>query len=89
MEEDIAAVHDAIRMAGMLKLAPNIEKAILQNDRRPLMALLLTVLPNVISLHAYIPDKDPYLAEVLRLSLDHEEIKPQRKALQNLEAHSS
>jgi hypothetical protein len=50
------------------------------------MALLLTVLPNVISLLAHIPEKDPYLAEVLRLSVDHEEIKPQRKALQNLES---
>jgi hypothetical protein len=86
MEEDIVAIHDAVRMAGMQKLAPDIEEAILQNDRRPLMALLLTVLPNVISLHAQIPEKDPYLAEVLRLSVDHEESKPQRKALQNLES---
>jgi hypothetical protein len=31
-EEDIATVHDAVRMAGMLKLAPDIEEAILQND---------------------------------------------------------
>jgi hypothetical protein len=84
-EEDLAIIHDAVRKAGIQELEPSIDEAVRNNDRRPLMALLLTVLPNLRSIYAHVPEKDPYLTEVLRLSLDNREGKLQQQALQNLE----
>lgn len=84
-QEDLTVIHDAVRKAGIQELELSIDEAVRKDDRRPLMALLLTVLPNLRSIYAHVPEEDPYLAKVLRLSLDNLENKPQQQALQNLE----
>ena len=84
-QEDLSVIHDAVRKAGMQELELSIDEAIRNNDCRPLMALLLTVLPILRSIYALVPKYDPYLAKVLTLSLGNRENKLQQQALQNLE----
>ncbi|KAK6828684.1 hypothetical protein RU639_003536 [Aspergillus parasiticus] len=45
-------------------------EAINRRDRRPLMALLLTCLPNITRIYAHVPQPDPVLSAVLRQILD-------------------
>ncbi|KAL2828216.1 hypothetical protein BDW59DRAFT_159807 [Aspergillus cavernicola] len=56
-----SAVHDA----GLADLEESIVSSLPKRDRRPLMALLLTSLPNLTTLLAHVPRSDPVLAAVI------------------------
>jgi hypothetical protein len=65
--EELGLVSKAVQLAGLQHL----EKEILSkvsaplSRNHPLVALLLTCLPNVSTLYIYIPDSDPYLYSIL------------------------
>jgi hypothetical protein len=84
-QEDLTAIHDAVRKAGIQEMEPSIDEAIHNNDRGPFMALLLTLLPNLKSIYAHTHENDPYLTQVLRLSLDNRGNRFQQQAFQKLE----
>ncbi|KAL4878873.1 hypothetical protein BJY04DRAFT_220705 [Aspergillus karnatakaensis] len=67
-------VLEAIHRAGLAALEEEIFDSISKGDRRPVMALLLTCLPNVRSIDAHVPRSDPVLGAVLRQALlNHQE----------------
>ncbi|KAL2846050.1 hypothetical protein BJX68DRAFT_268907 [Aspergillus pseudodeflectus] len=47
-----------------------------QGDRRPLVALLLGSLPNLVRIRVHVPSSDPYLAALLKLALERERPSP-------------
>jgi hypothetical protein len=83
-QEDLTLVRGAIYDAGMQKLESDIIEALNRTDRRPLMALLLTRLPNLTTIYAHVPKSDLVLEEVLKQALKDQDNRPQRQALQNL-----
>ncbi|KAJ0424689.1 hypothetical protein BJY00DRAFT_309106 [Aspergillus carlsbadensis] len=66
-----ALVHRAISQAGLAHIELDMLRAIQQADRRALMALLLASLPSLTVIRAHIPLSDPYLAIILRRSLEN------------------
>lgn len=66
-QEDFDLVRDAVRKAGIQELESSIFEALRKADRRPLMALLLTSLPNLTTICAHVPEIDDFLAGVLKL----------------------
>ncbi|KAL2845291.1 hypothetical protein BJY01DRAFT_247764 [Aspergillus pseudoustus] len=74
---DSEYVRDAVRRAGISALEEEIFASLSRGDRRPLMALLLTCLPNITMIDAHVPQSDPALGAVLRLALER-----QRNALE-------
>ncbi|KAF9892664.1 hypothetical protein FE257_001066 [Aspergillus nanangensis] len=58
-------VSQALHRAGLGSLEPRIQQELSQGDRRPIMALLLTCLPNVTAINAHVPPSDPVLGIVL------------------------
>ncbi|KAE8348997.1 hypothetical protein BDV28DRAFT_160858 [Aspergillus coremiiformis] len=70
LHEDLVLIRDAIQKAGIKHLESNIIKDLRKRDRRPLMALLLTCLPNLTRIYAHVPKSDPVLNAVLRQVLD-------------------
>ncbi|KAE8366252.1 hypothetical protein BDV27DRAFT_125570 [Aspergillus caelatus] len=52
--------------AGISTLYPSIIDNLHKRDRRPLMALLLTALPNLTTVCAHVPPSDPVLGTVLQ-----------------------
>ncbi|KAL3456937.1 hypothetical protein BJX64DRAFT_293620 [Aspergillus heterothallicus] len=75
-EEDISLVHRAIDHAKYAHIESDIISAIRQGDRRPLMALLLASLPNLIVIRAHVATHDPYLAVLLQQALDRQSHEP-------------
>ncbi|KAL2820396.1 hypothetical protein BJX63DRAFT_428224 [Aspergillus granulosus] len=69
-EDDISLVRRAVNQATLTHIEPDIISAIRQGDRRPLMALLLASVPNLMVIRAHVPLHDPYLAAVLQQALD-------------------
>ncbi|KAH8422652.1 uncharacterized protein LDX57_000406 [Aspergillus melleus] len=59
--EEIELVKRAIHDAGIGHLESSILESLAKRDRRPLMALLLTSLPNLSTLFAHVPRSDPVL----------------------------
>ena len=70
--DEITLFREAISRAGIKHLESSIIKDIRKRDRRPLMALLLTCLPNLTRIHAHIPQSDPVFSAVLRQILDYQ-----------------
>jgi hypothetical protein len=69
-EYELGLISKAIRHAGIEHLEHEIIAKLSSpsadtRDHRPLMALLLAGLPNVSTLHAHVPESDPYLQAVL------------------------
>jgi hypothetical protein len=65
-QEDLEMVRRTIRKAGLHELERDIIDALHKTDRRPLMALLLTCLPNLTSMYAHVPESDEVLSAVLK-----------------------
>lgn len=89
-EDDFELVRNAIYKAGIQQLEWSFMEALRKTDPRPLMALLLTSLPNLTTLYAHLPETDIFLAEVLKRALEGQKDKSQNQSppLQNLrEAH--
>jgi hypothetical protein len=63
--DELELVRSAIHDAGIGHLEPSIVAWLPQRDRRPLMALLLTCLPNLSTVYAHVPRFDPVLGAVL------------------------
>ncbi|KAL2871339.1 uncharacterized protein BJX67DRAFT_377118 [Aspergillus lucknowensis] len=63
--DELDLVRGAIRDAGLGHLEGSILQALPKRDRRPLMALLLTSLPNLRTVFAHVPRNDPVLGAVL------------------------
>ncbi|OGM49221.1 hypothetical protein ABOM_004091 [Aspergillus bombycis] len=68
--EEITLIRQAINRVGIKHLESNIIKDIRKRDRRPLMALLLTCLPNLTRIYAHVPQSDPVLNAALMQILD-------------------
>ncbi|GAB1208537.1 hypothetical protein APSETT445_007288 [Aspergillus pseudonomiae] len=68
--EEITLIREAINRVGIKHLESNIIKDIRERDRRPLMALLLTCLPNLTRIYAHVPQSDPVLSAALMQILD-------------------
>ena len=68
--EEITLIREAINRVGIKHLESNIIKDIRKRDRRPLMALLLTCLPNLTRIYAHVPQSDPVLSAALMQILD-------------------
>ncbi len=84
-EEDLPILHGVIIEAGLQELKAQIDIFVQDYDRRPLMALLLAALPNLRSIKAHIPEKDPYLAKVLKLASIDQDNGSYWRAFQKLE----
>ncbi|GMG47288.1 unnamed protein product [Aspergillus oryzae var. brunneus] len=69
-QDEITLFREAIKRVGIKHLESNIIKDIRKRDRRPLMALLLTCLPNITRIYTHVPQSDPVLSAVLRQILD-------------------
>ncbi|KAL2861835.1 hypothetical protein BJX68DRAFT_223369 [Aspergillus pseudodeflectus] len=70
-EDDMRLLRQAIDRINLPHIqSDTMISEIRQGDRRPLMALLLASLPNLIAIHAHVPLNDPYLAAVLQQALD-------------------
>ncbi|GMG26857.1 unnamed protein product [Aspergillus oryzae] len=69
-QDEITLFREAINRVGIKHLESNIIKDIRKRDRRPLMALLLTCLPNITRIYTHVPQSDPVLSAVLRQILD-------------------
>lgn len=83
-DDDLEIIRTAIREAGIDHLQDSIANSLAQGDRRPLMALLLTSLPNLEVMYAHIPRSDPVLAAVLEKILDRQDHGHTAATLQNL-----
>lgn len=75
-QKDLETVRHVVRKAGLHELEFDILSALHKTDRRPLMALLLTCLPNLTSICAHVPESDEVLSEVLKLALKTRNDKP-------------
>ncbi|KAL4939560.1 hypothetical protein BDV06DRAFT_230930 [Aspergillus oleicola] len=64
-KDELDLVFRAYRDLGLGGLEGDVVKALRRRDRRPLMAILLTRLPNLETIFAHVPREDPYLAAVL------------------------
>ena len=69
-DTELELIRIAIREAGISGLEDDIVRSLSENDRRPLMALLLMSLPNPETLYAHVPRSDPVLGAVLKRMLD-------------------
>lgn len=63
--DELDLVKIAISDAGIGHLESNILESLSKRDRRPLMAVLLTRLPNLSNVYAVVPQSDPVLYAVL------------------------
>lgn len=64
--EELKLVSNAIHNGGIQHLEASIVRESLpRRDRRPLMALLLTCLPNLSTVYAHVPSCDPVLGTVI------------------------
>ena len=72
-EEDFELVHNAVCKAGIQHLESSVVEALRKADRRPLVALLLTSLPNLATLYAHVPEVDVFFAEMLKQALEDQE----------------
>ncbi|KAL3458681.1 hypothetical protein BJX64DRAFT_219060 [Aspergillus heterothallicus] len=68
--DDLELIRAAIRYAGIGHLQERIIESLERRDRRPLVALLLVSLPNLRSVWAHVPRKDPILGAVLKNVVD-------------------
>lgn len=69
-DTELELIRIAIREAGISDLGDDIVRSLSERDHRPLMALLLTSLPNLEVLYAHVPRSDPVLGAVLKRMLD-------------------
>lgn len=67
---ELELIRIAIREAGISDLEDDIVRRLSEGNRRPLVALLLTSLPNLEVLDARVPRSDPVLGAVLKRTLD-------------------
>ncbi|PLB46734.1 hypothetical protein P170DRAFT_428027 [Aspergillus steynii IBT 23096] len=63
--DELELVRKAVHDAGIGHLESSILESLPKRDRRPLMALLLTCLPNLSTVYAHVPRSDPVLYAVL------------------------
>ncbi|CEN61010.1 hypothetical protein ASPCAL07679 [Aspergillus calidoustus] len=68
-EDDISLTRQAIDQAKLIPIESTMISDIRQGDCRPLMALLLASLPNLLVIRAHVPRDDPYLTAVLQRAL--------------------
>lgn len=68
------AVHDV----GLAKLEDSIFQSLSQQDRRPLMAILLASVPNLSTLYACVPRLDPTMGAILKTTLQGDISSPLR-----------
>lgn len=57
-QEELLQVEEAIQTSGFAWTVETVMSNIESSDRKPLMALLLTLLPNLHTLSAHVPDYD-------------------------------
>ncbi|KAL4779998.1 hypothetical protein BJX76DRAFT_62377 [Aspergillus varians] len=70
--DELDVVRLAIHDAGIAHLEKSIMASLRKRDRRPLMAILLTCLPNLETVFAHVPRSDPFLAAVFKRAVDSE-----------------
>lgn len=68
-EADKELLRNAISKVGMLHMELLFREAVSKNDPRPLMALVLTALPNLMSMYAQLPETDIFFEEVLKMAM--------------------
>jgi hypothetical protein len=83
---DFKLIRNAIFEVGIQHLEKRIIEGLRRADARPLVALLLTYLPNLTTLYIQLLETDIFLAEVLKMSLKGQRNKSQSQhpTLQNL-----
>jgi hypothetical protein len=87
-EGDLDLARTAARMAGLETLETSILEGLRKADPRPLMALLITSLPNLTTLYAQLPETDIFLGQVLRKAVETQQDGSDGHPLCNLrEAH--
>ncbi|KAL4884064.1 hypothetical protein BJY04DRAFT_21231 [Aspergillus karnatakaensis] len=69
---ELDLIRRAIYHAGVAHLEEEIMESLPKRDRRPLMALLLTSLPNLSTVFAHIPRSDPFLAAVIKQAAERQ-----------------
>ena len=83
--EDVKSVSNALHLAGISTMEYTMLQALRENDRMPLVALLMTCLPRLTYLNVVVQDIDKYFAQVLNLASRHEDSDQyRRRAFQNL-----
>lgn len=70
--DELELLRKAIREAEIDRLESSIIRSLSERDLRPLIALLLTCLPNLPTIYAHVPQSDPILGAVLRQTLDRQ-----------------
>ena len=63
--DELALLRTAIHDAGIGRREDRILRSLSERDRRPVVALLLVSLPNLQSVSAYYPRRDPFMKAVL------------------------
>ncbi|KAL5339700.1 hypothetical protein BJX70DRAFT_362898 [Aspergillus crustosus] len=69
---DLELIRGAIHKVGIADMEATIVDCLPKRDRRPLMALLLTCLPNLSAVFAHVPRSDPFLAAVLKRAVERQ-----------------
>ncbi|KAI4161039.1 MAG: hypothetical protein LQ342_005202 [Letrouitia transgressa] len=83
--EDVKLVCNALHLADISAMEHTVLQALHQNDRRPLVALLMTCLPQLTKLNVVVQDIDKCFTQVLNLALRNEgSDQSKRRAFQNL-----
>ncbi|KXG47041.1 uncharacterized protein PGRI_037870 [Penicillium griseofulvum] len=65
-------IHSAIHDAGLGNLEDTVLQSLSRRDRRPLMVILLTSVPNLSALYGHVPQYDPLMATFVKSTLDSE-----------------
>ncbi|KAL4882731.1 hypothetical protein BJY04DRAFT_217219 [Aspergillus karnatakaensis] len=71
-EDDLSLLRGGLSQTGLHHLESDMILDIHRGDRRPLMALLLALLPNLAVIRAHVPSHDPYLMAVLQHALNEQ-----------------
>lgn len=82
--DELDSVRCAIKEAWIGHLEASIVDSLPKRDRRPLMALLLTCLPNLEIVYAHVPCSDPVLEAVLKESVNRQNAGSLSPALREL-----
>jgi hypothetical protein len=83
-QDEVDSARDVINEAGISHLEDGIVDSLPKRDRRPLMALLLTCLPNLNTVYAHVPRSDPVLEAVLKQVTDRQNAGSPSPALREL-----
>lgn len=71
-KNDLDLIRSAIHDVGLTSIESQFIESVKKSDPRPLMALLLASLRNLNILNAELPEKDMFLAELLRIAIDRQ-----------------